>query len=114
MSVQYCSQVRNCHRQFALPLPVSSNTWKRGAINETRAPKVQLWIESLSRPPIAFWGVRTPRSVVQNYIEQRFANPNAAVVLNKAKLAEAVHEEADTGSSGADHSRKSVLRDLWN
>jgi hypothetical protein len=55
-----------------------------------------------------------PRSVVQNYIEQRFANPDTAVVLNKAELAEAVHEEADAGSGGADHSRQSFLRDLWN
>ena len=46
-----------------------------------------------------------PCSVVQNYIEQRFANPDTAVVLNKAELAEAIHEEADAGSGGADHPR---------
>jgi hypothetical protein len=34
-------------------------------------------------------------SVVQNHIEQRFMNPDAAVILNKAELAKAIHEEAD-------------------
>jgi hypothetical protein len=32
-------------------------------------------------------------SVVQNHIEQRFMNPDATVVLNKAELAKAIHEE---------------------
>jgi len=34
-------------------------------------------------------------SVVQNHIEQRFMNSNAAVILNEAELAKAIHEEAD-------------------
>ena len=34
-------------------------------------------------------------SVVQNHIEQRFMNPDVAVILNKAELAKAIHEEAD-------------------
>jgi len=34
-------------------------------------------------------------SVVQNHIEQRFMNMNTPVVLNKAELAKAIHEEAD-------------------
>jgi hypothetical protein len=34
-------------------------------------------------------------SVVQNHIEQRFMNPDATVVFNKAELAKAIHEEAD-------------------
>jgi hypothetical protein len=34
-------------------------------------------------------------SVVQDYIEQRLMNPDAAVILNKAELAKAIHEEAD-------------------
>jgi hypothetical protein len=80
----------------------------------TRAVAERLLIQSLSPPYIAFWEFEYRRSVVKNYIEQRFSNPDAAVVLNKAELAKAVHEEADTGSRGADHSRQSVLRDLWN
>jgi hypothetical protein len=32
---------------------------------------------------------------VQNYIEQRFMIPDAAVILNKAELAKAIREEAD-------------------
>jgi hypothetical protein len=34
-------------------------------------------------------------SIVQNHIEQRFMNPDATVVFNKAELAKAIHEEAD-------------------
>jgi len=34
-------------------------------------------------------------SVMQDHIEQRFMNPDATVVLNKAELAKAIHEEAD-------------------
>jgi hypothetical protein len=32
--------------------------------------------------------------VVQNHIEQRFMNPDAAVILNKAELTKAIHEIA--------------------
>jgi hypothetical protein len=41
-------------------------------------------------------------------------NPDATVVLNKAKLAKAIHEEADAGPSGADHFCQCFLRDLRN
>jgi hypothetical protein len=34
-------------------------------------------------------------SVMQNHIEQRFMDPDTTVVLNKAELAKAIHEEAD-------------------
>ena len=34
-------------------------------------------------------------SIVQNDVEQRLVNPDAAVVFNKAELAKAIHEEAD-------------------
>jgi hypothetical protein len=40
-------------------------------------------------------GMAEEDSVVQNHIEQRFMNPDAAVILNKAELAKAIHEEAD-------------------
>ena len=53
-------------------------------------------------------------SVVQNHIEQRFMNPDAAVILNKAELAKAIHEEANTRPGGADHFCQSFLRDLRN
>jgi hypothetical protein len=33
---------------------------------------------------------------VQNHLEQRLVNPNAAIVINVAELPEAIHEEADT------------------
>ena len=51
---------------------------------------------------------------MQNHIEQRLVNPDAAVVLNKAELAKAIHEEADAGPGGADHFRQGFLRDLRN
>ena len=41
-------------------------------------------------------------------------NLDAPVVLNKAELAKAVHEETDAGPSGADHLRQGFLRDLRN
>ena len=53
-------------------------------------------------------------SVVQNHIEQRFMNPDATVVLNKAQLTKAIHKETNAGPSGADHFRKSFLGDLRN
>ena len=34
-------------------------------------------------------------SIVQNHVEQRFMNPDATVVFNKAELGKAIHEEAD-------------------
>ena len=36
-------------------------------------------------------------SVVQNDVEERLMNPDATVIFNKAELAKAIHEEADTG-----------------
>ena len=41
-------------------------------------------------------------------------DPDAAVVFDKAELAESIHEEADAGPSGADHLCQSFLRDRWN
>jgi hypothetical protein len=53
-------------------------------------------------------------SVVQNHIEQRFMNPDAAVVFNKSELAKAIHKETNAGPGGANHFRKSFLGDLRN
>ena len=60
----------------------------------------------------AFNGVLLRRLIVQNHIEQRLVNLDAAVVFNEAELAKAVHEEADAGSGGADHFRQGLLSDL--
>jgi hypothetical protein len=51
---------------------------------------------------------------VQDHIEQRFMNPDATVVFDKAEVAKAVHEEADAGPSGAEHFRQGFLGDRWN
>jgi hypothetical protein len=53
-------------------------------------------------------------SIVQHHIEQRFMNPDAAVVLNKAELTKAIHEEADARPGRSNHLCQSFLRDLWN
>jgi hypothetical protein len=47
-------------------------------------------------------------------IEQRFMNPDAAVVFNKAELTKAIHEEADARAGRSNHLCQSFLRDLWN
>jgi hypothetical protein len=52
--------------------------------------------------------------IVQNHIEQRLVDPDAAVVFDKAVLAKAIHEEADAGAGGADHLGEGLLGDLGN
>ena len=49
--------------------------------------------------------------IVQNHIHQRLIDADATVVFNKAELAKAIHEEADTGAGCADHLCQSLLRD---
>src|ERR1017187_10244555 len=49
--------------------------------------------------------------IVQNHIDQRPMDLNATVVFDKAEFAKAIHEEADTGTSGPDHLCQSLLRD---
>ena len=39
---------------------------------------------------------------------------DAAVVIDKAELAKAVHKKADAGPCCSDHLRKGLLRYLWN
>src|SRR5271157_2142734 len=59
-------------------------------------------------------GVRLGELIVQNYIDQRLMDPDAAAVFDKAELAKAIHEEAHAGPGGADHFRQRLLRDLGN
>ena len=49
--------------------------------------------------------------VVENDVQQRFVNPDAAVVFDEAEFAETIHEEADAGARGADHCGQGLLRD---
>jgi len=51
---------------------------------------------------------------MKDHIQQRFVHADTAVVFDKAKLAEAVHEEADPGSRSADHIRQGLLGDRRN
>ena len=58
------------------------------------------------------------RSVVQHNIDQGTVDQHpAAVVVDVAKIAEPIEEEADTRSGGADHLRQGLLTDFgdnWN
>jgi len=47
--------------------------------------------------------------VEKNYVKQRLIYLDAAVVIDKAKLAKSIHEEADAGPRGADHFRQCFL-----
>ena len=49
---------------------------------------------------------------MENYIEQRAVDLEAAVVVNKAELSEPIHEEADPRAGCADHFRQRFLTDL--
>ena len=51
--------------------------------------------------------------IEEDHIEQRLVYLNAAVVLNEAKLAKAVHKEADSRSGGTDHLGKCFLSNGW-
>ena len=48
--------------------------------------------------------------IEQDHIEQRLVYLNAAVVIDKAEFAKAIHEEADAGPRGTDHLRQGFLR----
>ena len=49
--------------------------------------------------------------VVEDDVEQGFVDADAAVVVDEAQFAEAVHEEADAGAGGADHFGEGFLGD---
>jgi hypothetical protein len=52
--------------------------------------------------------------IEQNHIEQRLVHLDAAVVIDKAELAKAVHDESDAGSRRSDHLRQGFLRNGRN
>jgi len=51
---------------------------------------------------------------MKNHVQQRFMHANSSVVFDESQLAEAVHEEADSRSRGADHVGQSLLGDRRN
>src|ERR1035437_3634132 len=73
----------NCENALPAPGRFRSIGWSRGILG-------------------TFGGV-LGELIVQNYIDQRLVNPDAAVVFDEAELAKAIHEEADAGAGGADH-----------
>jgi len=54
------------------------------------------------------------RLIVKNHVEKGPVDVDAAVVIDKAELAKAIHEETHPGSSRSDHVGKRLLRDLGN
>ena len=52
--------------------------------------------------------------IEQDHIEQGLVNLDAAVVADKAKFAEAIHEETDARSRGANHLCQGFLRNGRN
>ncbi len=56
-------------------------------------------------------GVMAAELVVEYDVEEGFVDADAAVVLDEAELAKAVHEEADAGAGGADHFGEGFLGD---
>jgi len=59
-----------------------------------------------------FFGLVPRQLVVQHHVQQRFVNQDSVAVVDKAKLAEAVHEEAHPGAGRPDHLRQSLLRNF--
>src|ERR1700688_4483212 len=87
---------------------IDSNDW---------ASAFLLWIvldEPFTRAKGPFLHIMFGRLIVKNHVEKGFVDVDAAVVIDKAELAKAIHEEADPGSSGPNHVGKGLLRDLWN
>src|ERR1019366_396085 len=80
-------------------------TEARLPFTEARLPDcVELW--SLG---ILIWQL-----IEEHHVEQRLMYSDTTVVLNKTKFAEAIHEEADARSSGADHLSQCFLCNGWN
>jgi hypothetical protein len=87
---------------------VDSNDW---------ASALLLWIgldEAFARAKGRFLRIMFGRLIVKNHVEKGFVDVDATVVIDKAQLAKAIHEEADPGSSRSNHVGKGLLRDFWN
>jgi len=61
-----------------------------------------------------FLGVVLGQLIEQDHVEQRLVYLDAAVVVDEAEFAKAIHEEADAGPGGADHLCQSLLSDTRN
>ena len=87
---------------------VDSNDW---------ASALLLWIgldEPFARAKGRFLRIMLGRLIVKNHVEKGLVDVDGAVVIDKAQLAKAIHEETDPGSSRSNHVGERLLRDLWN
>lgn len=87
---------------------VDSNDWASSLILSVGLD------EPFARAKGRFLRIMLGRLIVKNHVEKGFVDVDAAVVIDKAELAKAIHEEANPGSSGPNHVGKGLLRDLWN
>jgi hypothetical protein len=84
-------------------------------MNEHRlilAPLDQPPVEALPSGRNDYTSSFDSRLVVQNDIQQRAMDFDAAIVLNKAQLPKFVHKETYARARGSDHLRKRLLTDL--
>src|ERR1700685_293689 len=86
----------------------------RGAIGHRRQYLESVLEKTFVRINGRFLGILLGWLIVKNHVEKRLIDLDAAVVIDKAELAKAIHEEADPGSSGSNHVGKGLLRDLWD
>ncbi len=59
-------------------------------------------------------GLVVGKTVVEDNVEQGLVDVDAAVVVDEAHFAEAIHEEADARAGSADHLGECLLGDFWN
>src|ERR1700682_5750719 len=87
---------------------VDSNDWASSLILSVDLD------ELFARAKGRFLRIMLGRLIVKNHIEKGLVDVDAAVVVDKAELPKAIHEEADPGSSRSNHVGEGLLRDLWN
>ena len=69
------------------------------------------WVGNLGADDGDRWITASAVLIVQNPVEQRLVDPDAALVFDIAQLAKAIHKEADARTRRTDHFGESFLRD---
>src|ERR1700733_462153 len=85
--------------------PTFRNCFYRSLVPFSRRAIGKLPTGSCSPSSCQFWILRVVlrQLIEQNHVEQRPMNLDAAVVADETEFAKAIHEEADTGTSGSYH-----------
>jgi len=74
----------------------------------------ELWPASRGIGDAWLYRVIVRHAIMENYFQQRLVHFNVAVVFDKPKPAESIHEEADARTRCPNHFRKRLLRDWGN